>query len=352
MVKELIEKALILYQNTPDPLTTQHCWKYSNYYLFVPNQVPNTIFEFQSQLPSITEEIFDPLTITYPEKISLHNLINNPKKHSISINQNGLYNINQKFLGNYNITRTQIKINSNTNTEIIINSTDQILNSVTNNVIEIWVEPNSNVKILFDNSFKNSYIHNLIYLNIEDNSDVRLLFLTSNPKYEKTHIKSLINGQNSNFIVYILAQVEKSEHVDYRTENIHLKSYSKSLSVYRSVADGISQSTYTGLLRIEKEAKYCNAYQNSRNILLSQKAKIQTIPELEILNQEVSCTHGAVVSSIDKNSIYYFMSKGMEEKEAEKLLINGFLLDKIEENFSSNIYPLVYQKITNEEHIE
>lgn len=343
-----------LYEKIPQPLKTQHSWRYSEYSFFVPNKTPKTLYKyFSHNLNFGKEELFEPLTINYPEKITLHNLLYHQEKYSTQIINNGIYEIEQYFVGEYNITRSQIKVNSNLEVVLIIKSLDEASKNqayVNNNVMEIWVEKNSKLKIFFDNSFKNSYIHNFVYINVEDNADVRLLFSTLNPKYEKTHIKALINGINSNYVIYILAKVDDIEHVDYRTENIHLKPNSNSLSVYRSIANGKSRSIYTGMLRIEKEAKHCNAYQNSRNILLSDRAKIETIPELEILNQEVVCTHGAVVSSLDENSIYYFMSRGITREEAIKLLVSGFLLDKLEDTFGYEIYPLIYKKITSEEY--
>ncbi|MFN3477758.1 MAG: SufB/SufD family protein [bacterium] len=339
-----------IYEKTPIPLKTEHTWRYSEYSFFTPNKEPKTAVKLSANITTLKEDLFKPLTLKYPEKIALHNLIYNPEKFSLKIDKNGLYEINQQLLGEYNFERIQIKIEENLDVDLILNTQDSIKNSVNNNVIEIWACKNAKIRILFDNSLTNSYTHNFIYLNIGDNSDLRLAFLTFNPKYEKTQIRSLINGINSNYVVYILAKVDNTEHVDYRTENIHLKSNSKSLSVYRSVANGKSRSIYTGMLRIEKEAKYCNAYQNSRNILLSEKAKIETIPELEILNQEVACTHGAVISSVDEESIYYFMSRGVSREEAIKLLIDGFLLDKLEENFGPKIYPIIYKKVTNQEY--
>lgn len=342
-----------LYDKIPHPLKTEHNWRYSDYSLFFKDSQPDTNIKVNSLNLNIkNHDLFDSLIIKYPEKISLFNLLNYSQNFSVEISESNFYQLSYEFLGSYNITRSQINIKPNVEVDLLITSMDKIQNSVNNNVIEINVEQNSKLKIFFDHYFNNSFFHNFVYLNISDNADVRLVFKTFYPKYEKNHIKCLINGIDSNLTIFILAKLDNIDHVDYRTENIHLKSNSKSLSVYRSIANGKSTSIYTGMLRIEKDAKYCNAYQNSRNILLSEKAKVQTIPELEILNQEVSCTHGAVVSSIDEESIYYFMSRGVSREEAIKLITDGFLIDKLEENFGKNLYPEIYKKITEKEYEE
>ncbi|MEN3015436.1 MAG: SufD family Fe-S cluster assembly protein [bacterium] len=341
-----------IYEKLPQPLKTQHTWRYSEYSYFVKDESPTTQITLSSNLNLVEKEIFEPITINYPEKITVYNYMYHTDKFATEIVKNGVYNLSILFSGKYNLTRGQIKIAPNLEIDLVLNLYDNTNQTTTNNVIEILVQDNSKVRILFDHSFHNSYAHNFVYLRMMDNSDVRMVFSSFNPKYEKTHIRSLIDGLNSNFVVYILAKVDATQHVDYRTENIHLKSSSKSLSVYRSIADGRSRSIYTGMLRIEKDAKYCNAYQNSRNILLSDKAKVETIPELEILNQEVACTHGAVVSSIDEEAIYYFMSRGVSREEAVKLITEGFLLDKLEENLQNNLYPIIYKKVTGEEYHE
>lgn len=340
-----------VYEQLPEPAKTEHTWRYSEYSFFVKDQKPNTSLEVILKGGEILkQDIFESITLRYPEKITVYNLLNHQEKFSIHITRDGDYYLEQNFQGEYNIVRSQIKIDSNLEVDMIIKSSDKFENSVNNNVMEIEISQNSKVRIFFDNYFTKSYTHNFIYLNLADNSNVALVFSSFNSKYEKTHIRSVIDGIDSNYTVYILAKLNNNNHIDYRTENIHLKSGSKSLSVYRSIVDDMARSIYTGMLRIEKDAKYCNAYQNSRNILLSDKAKVETIPELEILNQEVACTHGAVVSSLDEEAIYYFMSRGVNRQEAIKLITDGFLLDKLEETFGTKLYSTIYKKVTGEEY--
>lgn len=347
-----------LYKNYPDPLKTQHNWRYSDYYLFF-DQYVNTNLNFKTNLSSNYKKLeklndsdfIDSLVLKYPEKITLFNLLNFQDGYNIEIKENGTWQLDFYYTGNFNVVRNVIKIYSDC--ELIINNNLDNFNSIkVNELNEIYIYNKAKVKLYTKHKATNSYYHSFYYVYLTDNTDLRQLFLTFNPKYEKTHIRTIIDGIESNYVVYILAKTDNFDHVDYRTENIHLKQNTKSLSVYRSIVNGRSKSIYTGMLRIEKEAPYSVAYQNSRNLLLSSKAKVNTIPELEILNQEVVCTHGAVVSSLDEDSIYYLTSKGLSKNEAIKLITDGFLLDKLYDNFSGNIYPLVYKEITNEEDIE
>jgi Fe-S cluster assembly scaffold protein SufB len=343
-----------LYKNYPSPLKTQHTWRYSDYDLFFYQNI-NTNLIFKTNLSSNYKKLeklndsdfIDSLILKYPEKITLFNLLNFQDGYNIEIKDKGICELDFNYAGSFNVVRNIIKIYSDC--ELIINNNLSNNNTIkVNEVNEIFVYNQAKVKLYTKHTANNAYYHSFYYVYLTDNTDLRQLFLTFNPKYEKTHIRTLIDGRESNYIVYILTKTDNLDHVDYRTENIHIKPNSKSLSVYRSIVNGRSKSIYTGMLRVEKDAPYSVAYQNSRNLLLSNKAKVNTIPELEILNQEVVCTHGAVVSYIDQDSIYYLTSKGLSTQEAVKLIADGFLLDKIQDNFSNNIYSLVYKEITNE----
>ncbi|MBI3872944.1 MAG: SufD family Fe-S cluster assembly protein, partial [candidate division Zixibacteria bacterium] len=84
-------------------------------------------------------------------------------------------------------------------------------------------------------------------------------------------------------------------------------------------------SIYTGLIRIDDKADYCEAYQENRNLILSPGAKAETIPELEILNNEVRCTHGATIGKIDPQEVFYLQSRGLDRGEAVRLIVAGFV---------------------------
>jgi Fe-S cluster assembly protein SufD len=84
-------------------------------------------------------------------------------------------------------------------------------------------------------------------------------------------------------------------------------------------------SAYTGLIRIDHNAQVCEAYQENRNLLLNSGARAESIPELEILNEEVTCSHGATVGPIDPMSLFYLKSRGIHLPEATRMIVAGFL---------------------------
>jgi Fe-S cluster assembly protein SufD len=93
------------------------------------------------------------------------------------------------------------------------------------------------------------------------------------------------------------------------------------------------QNDLRGMIRVEKDAQKTNAYQENRNLLLSEQAHADSIPGLEILANDVRCTHGATVGQVDREQLFYLMARGLSRGEAERLIVRGFfseILDRIE----------------------
>ena len=87
------------------------------------------------------------------------------------------------------------------------------------------------------------------------------------------------------------------------------------------------------MIRVEREAQKTNAYQENRNLLLSRDAHADSIPGLEILANDVRCTHGATLGQVDREQLFYLMARGLSRAEAERLIVRGFfqdVLDRIE----------------------
>jgi Fe-S cluster assembly protein SufD len=87
------------------------------------------------------------------------------------------------------------------------------------------------------------------------------------------------------------------------------------------------------MIRVERDAQKTNAYQENRNLLLSERAHADAIPGLEILANDVRCTHAATIGQVDREELFYLMSRGLSRAEAERLIVRGFfseILDRIE----------------------
>jgi Fe-S cluster assembly protein SufD len=124
------------------------------------------------------------------------------------------------------------------------------------------------------------------------------------------------------------------QHIDHRSIQDHVGSRTSSDLLYKGAMRDTSNAIYTGTVIIEHGAHQCDAYQTNRNILLSDHARAQSVPNLEILtNDPTRCGHAASVGPVSDDELFYLMSRGIPEKEAERLIVFGFfaeVLDRVD----------------------
>lgn len=140
----------------------------------------------------------------------------------------------------------------------------------------------------------------------------------------------------------------KEARLDYRTRQFHLAEHTISDLLFKSVLTDQSYSLYQGLIRVLPEARLANAYQLNRNLILNEKAKAETIPRLEIMVDEVRCTHGASVGKPDEEILYYLRSRGLTQDEAIALFIEGFIHDVTKDLSSPSLQDLWRQEFWRE----
>ena len=116
-------------------------------------------------------------------------------------------------------------------------------------------------------------------------------------------------------------------HVDHHVEIHHDVPHTDSSLNVHAACDDRSHSIATGLLTIAEHANHCDAGQVFKNLLLSEKARAEAIPELEVLADEVAAAHGAASAPVDRDQLHYLMSRGLDEESAVALLIEGFMQD-------------------------
>ena len=126
---------------------------------------------------------------------------------------------------------------------------------------------------------------------------------------------------------------DRIQHLDYDTFQEHAAPSTTSDFAFRGVLRDSATAVWRGMIRVERDAQRTNAYQENRNLLLSPKAHADSIPGLEILANDVRCTHGATNSPVNRDELFYCMARGMSRGEAERLIVRGFfqdVLDRIE----------------------
>ena len=124
-----------------------------------------------------------------------------------------------------------------------------------------------------------------------------------------------------------------SQHLDYDTFQEHIAPNTTSDFAFKGALRDDSSAVWRGMIRVEKDAQKTNAYQENRSLLLSKTAHADSIPGLEILANDVRCTHGATLGQVDREQLFYLMARGLPGSEAERLIVRGFfqdVLDRIE----------------------
>ena len=121
-----------------------------------------------------------------------------------------------------------------------------------------------------------------------------------------------------------------TQHLDHDTQQNHLAKNTTSDLLYKGALLDKSRSVWQGMIYVAPGAIGTDGYQANRNLILSKGARADSIPGLEILADDVRCTHGATVGKIDENELFYLLSRGIPKQEAEQLIVTGFFAEIME----------------------
>jgi Fe-S cluster assembly protein SufD len=152
-------------------------------------------------------------------------------------------------------------------------------------------------------------------------------------KKGKVRIQNDLAGEGATSRVTGAYFADGDQHLDYDTFQEHIAPNTTSDFAFKGALRDSSTAVWRGMIRVERDAQKTNAYQENRNLMLSPTAHAVPIPGLEILANDVRCTHGATVSRVNREELFYAMARGLSRGEAERLIVRGFfqnILDRIE----------------------
>ena len=192
---------------------------------------------------------------------------------------------------------------------------------------------NKNIKYFFNN------------IEQDKNSISETFILSSGSNFLKNEINCNLKGKYSSAFVNGIFSLKNNQQHEIRTTINHLVENTKSYQLIKSVIGKDSKAIYQGKIFVNSEAQKTDGYQLSKAILLDESSEFNAKPELEIYADDVKCSHGSASGSLDENSIFYLMSRGLNYQQSKELLINGFLLDVIEKITDSEIKNLIKNMI-------
>ncbi len=175
-------------------------------------------------------------------------------------------------------------------------------------------------------------LDNACTFNVKKDEDLNLFFLIFN---NKINIKVNLMEEGAKCAikcVYLASQTQQS-HISF--DVVHVAPDTSSSQLIKGVLTDKAHVTLNGVIRMPRDSQRCVGLQNHRAYLLSDKAQIQATPELEIYADDVQCSHGSAVGPLEKNHLFYLMSRGIDEKTAEKLLLESALIDLIPEEYKN-----------------
>jgi Fe-S cluster assembly protein SufD len=254
-----------------------------------------------------------------------------------------IYNITNNALKSTALNlRTDVVLEKNSNLRLITllddSSEDNFINIVQNFDVaqdailksyKIDHKINSNIKYFYNN------------INLKKNSISENFIFSTGSKFIKNEINCNLNDEFSSAFINGVINLISTQHHEIKTNINHLAKNTKSYQLIKSVLNGDSKGIYQGKIFVDKKAQKTNGYQLSKALLLNENSEFDCKPELEIYADDVKCSHGSTSGNLDKDSIFYLMSRGLSHQQSKELLINGFLMDAIEKITDLEIKNLI-----------
>ena len=264
-----------------------------------------------------------------------------------------IYNLFTKDLKeNILNSRNKIKIGKNSELHAIDfvenDSKYKFMNNVYENII---LESNAVYRnICIQNDKSEGYFHKFSKNKLSSRSKYSAFIFPSGLKFNKLDLEFNLEGENSECNLQSASFLNKSDHQEIKTKINHLAPSCKSYQRVKSVLSSEGKGVFQGKVYVKDIAQKTNAYQLSKALMLSDDSEFDSKPELEIYADDVKCSHGSTSGSVDENSIYYLMTRGLSRKESIRLLINGFLNDVVGMIKSNSVRKFVRTKLEGQIH--
>ena len=336
--------------NKIDPSTFVDGFEH-NKIIFINGKIEKIDFKYEDQNKiEISDEINRDISFDYENSLIDLNSAFTHKVFKILIKKD--YSL-KKPLIIYHSTNDKIKstnVNLRLDFELGENSCLKLIDYFANNTAKNFINIFYNFNLEKDSILKNYKIDkfrndnlNYSFNNIEQgiNSVSETFILSAGSDYFKNEVNCNLNGEYSSAFINGVFSLKENQQHEIRTTIKHLVENTKSYQLIKSVLGKDSKSAYQGRIFVDSKAQKTDGYQLSKAILLDETSEFNAKPELEIYADDVKCSHGSASGSLDENSIFYLMSRGLNYQQSKELLINGFLLDVVEKITDVEIKNLI-----------
>lgn len=228
---------------------------------------------------------------------------------------------------NLRITRRNlIVIDEGANADILVCDHTLCKKSfITNSLTEIYVGPSARLEYdrmqnenIHSSQISNTFVHQ------KDNSTFTSNTISLHGGLIRNNTFAKLDGQGIQNNTYGLFLCDDNQHFATFTDIHHAKPHCQSDQLIKGILDDNATGAFNGKIYVDEGAEKTIAYQRNNNILLSNSAKMNTKPQLEIYNDDVKCSHGATIGQINKDALFYLRSRGIDEREAKHLMNYAF----------------------------
>jgi Fe-S cluster assembly protein SufD len=200
-------------------------------------------------------------------------------------------------------------------------------------VVEIFAGPGSHVRYVSLQDWGPGVTHLSVQrAEVGRDAEVRSLAVAFGADLSRTEVESVLVGPGGHSEMLGVYFTDGSQHFDHRSLQDHVAPHCTSDLLYKGALRDASRVVYSGLIHIAPGARGSDAFQTNRNVVLSDQAKADSIPNLEIENNDVRCSHAASVGPVSDDELFYLQTRGIPRDEAERLIVTGFfqeVLDRV-----------------------
>lgn len=246
--------------------------------------------------------------------------------------------------------RLNVNLAENSEIKLIINSMSFINSTAAAISLNVNIKLEKSARLTFiqlQNENQESFHFSQCRFELDSSAQVMSLVLSLGGKLIRNYFHLKFNGENALASVYGLGVLDKVQHLDNYTFLQHAVGNNQSVQHYKSILSGSARSAFRGRVLIEPNAQKANSEQLNNNLLLTRTAQADSVPQLEIFADDVKAGHGATFGQLNKDEIFYFLTRGINQYQAVKMLSYGFakeMIYKIENESIQNYLITAFNK--------
>ena len=241
-----------------------------------------------------------------------------------------IYNLHDARAGQVITTSRNLFIIGKNSEVTIIEKFDSVgeHSHFSNSVTEAMVGANAGLELYsVQNDSGNRFQQGLTHVHQSDSSRVNTFTFTLNGKFVRNNLQLSLDGEGIESHMFGLYLITGDTLADNHTVVDHRKPNSFSNEIYKGIMDGNSKGVFNGKIYVRPQAQKTNAFQANRNILLSDKAGVNTKPQLEIWADDVKCSHGCTTGQLDEEAMFYLQARGINKETARAMMLYAFAVE-------------------------